>query len=113
MSATFTAANSVLCKTCQETYYNPFVSASFEKLSRKVTVDYGKGFYTGFVSSERVCLYPDLDNTCMDDFHFIMVTDQSGLGNAPGMLGMSPPKNQVHDLLEENSATCLVKSLFK
>jgi hypothetical protein len=46
---------------------------------------------TGFMSRDKVCIEQDDENSCVSDFDFFQITNQTNLGDLDGVLGLAPP----------------------
>lgn len=100
----YLTTTSTSCSSCGTAYYDPSKSETADVVSSATKqLDYGSASLTGYMGSDQVCLSEDM---CVQGFDFFVITNQSGLTDYDGILGLSPPD-------ESQNGPSYMKQLYK
>lgn len=80
------------CKSCKTAFYNSTASSTYSNSTNPTTsISYGSGSVEGYMGVDNVCLSDSISYTCAQQFNFFLVTNQTGLNQQDGILGLGPP----------------------
>lgn len=75
-------------------YYNPSQSSTYStSILTRDKLRYGSATLTGYMGQDYTCLSRSDTNTCLNNFNFFVITEQTGLTGLDGILGLSPSSN--------------------